>query len=357
LACAAVAACKGRATPEPEPAVQPTATPIAASEGIPSDFVALARSMDPSVVTIRTSAVVRNARRLPPWLAEQPVEAQIALGSGFIVDPRGLVVTNEHVVEGGTDILVRLASGVDVPAQVIGHDDDLDVALLRIDVPRAPGLVAATLGDSDDLAVGEWIIAIGNPFGLDHTVTAGIVSAVERTLKDGSSGQRSGKSSIYASFIQTDASINPGNSGGPIVNTAGQVVGIALAIDARGGGIGFAVPINMVKAILPALERDGHAERSFLGVFLAPVTDESAAGLGLGERRGVLVTNVIDGSPAARAGVQRGDVIVEYEGRPANLKSLPWRTSLGGPGKKVKAKLWRNGKEREVEVTLGRLPG
>ena len=352
-----LAACQGRSSNPPAPtsseAPATTATapaPAAASEGIPVDFVALAKSLDPSVVTIRTSAVVSSARRLPPWLREAPSEAEIALGSGFIVDARGLIVTNEHVVAGGTDILVRLASGDEVPAKVIGHDDDLDVALLRVD---APGLVAAPLGDSDALAVGEWILAIGNPFGLDHTVTAGIVSAVERTFKETPSGKRS----IYASFIQTDASINPGNSGGPIVSTAGQVVGIAVAIDARGGGIGFAVPINMVKAILPALERDGHAERSFIGVFLAPVTEERAADLGLGARRGVLVADVVDGSPAARAGIAKGDIIVEYDGRAADLKSLPWRTALGGPGKKVKAKVWRDGKEREVEVTLARLPG
>src|SRR5262249_34984288 len=161
---------------------------------------------------------------------DDPIEAQVALGSGFVVDARGLVLTNNHVVAEGTDVLVKLAGGDELPARVIGRDEDLDIALLRI---RARGLTAAPLGDSDALEVGEGIVCIGNPFGLDHTVTAGIVSAVERRFKEMPNGRRA----VLASFIQTDASINPGNSGGPLVDTAGRVVGIAVAVDRRGGGI------------------------------------------------------------------------------------------------------------------------
>ena len=225
---------------EPTPAASAAvvaATP--ASEGIPVNFVALAKSLDPSVVTIRTSAVVRGARRLPPWLGEGEVQSQeeIALGSGVIVDNRGLIVTNQHVVAGGTDIRVGLKNGVEVPARIIGHDEDLDVALLRVD---APDLVAAPLGDSDDLAAGQWIVAIGNPFGLDHTVTAGIVSAVDRSVQ--------GEETLNH-LLQTDAAINSGNSGGPLVNLAGQVIGIDVAIATTGDssgniGVGFAIPID-----------------------------------------------------------------------------------------------------------------
>jgi len=330
------------------PDAQPSTALVPAT--IPVDFVALAKALDPSVVTIRTSALVRGARGLYPRLGEEPGEAQIALGSGFIVDDRGLVVTNNHVVAGGTEISVKLAGGRELPARLVGRDEELDVALLLID---AKGLVAAKLGDSDDVEVGEWILAIGNPFGLDHTVTAGIVSAVERTAKE----VPLGKQAVHASFIQTDASINPGNSGGPIVNLAGQVIGIAIAIDARGGGIGFAVPIDMVKAILPALERDGRAPRSFLGVFLSPMSDDLAGAVGLPDKRGVYVSGVVDGSPAAQAGLTKGDILLAFDGHVARAKSLPWRAALAGPGKKVKAKIWRAGKEREVEITLARLPG
>ncbi len=348
-----VAACKSGKEPPP------TAAPPAASSatatapdvtGVPTDFVALAKSIDPSVVTIRTSARLRGGA-LQRWLGggDDVPEAQIALGSGFIVDGRGLIVTNNHVISGGSNVAVKLVDGRELPARIIGRDEDLDIALLKVD---ASGLTPAKLGDSDALEVGEWIVAIGNPFGLDHTVTAGIVSAVERTLDDAQTGRRA----IRASFIQTDASINPGNSGGPLVDIAGHVVGVAVAVDARGGGIGFAVPINVVKAVLPALERDGRAPRSFLGVFLAPVTPERAAALGLGEARGVYVSGVVDGSPAARAGIAKGDVILDFDGRAAALKTLPWRAALAGPGKKVAVKLWRGGAEKDVEVTLAKLP-
>jgi len=318
----------------------------------PLDFVTLARTLDASVVTIRTSSPVRRgASRFHPFgFADEddPREVQVALGTGFVVDARGLIVTNNHVVSGGLDILVKLARGDEIAARVVGRDEELDIALLRVDAGKLP---AAPLGDSDAVQVGEWILAIGNPFGLDHTVTAGIVSAVERTFKE-SDGRRT----VYGSFIQTDASINPGNSGGPLVNSLGQVIGVAVAIDARGGGIGFAVPINMVKAVLPALEKNGRAPRGFLGVFLAPLDDETAKNLGLPDNRGVYVAGVVDGSPAAHAGVEKGDVILEFAGAPADAKSLPWRAALAGPGKQVAAKLWRSGKTVDVEVTLARQP-
>ncbi len=303
------------------------------------------------MVTITTTALVRGAPRgLMPFLEPAPEAAQIALGSGFIVDKEGFIVTNSHVVAGGIDILVTLADGAELPARVVGHDDEVDVALIKID---GKDLTPATLGDSDALEVGEWILAIGNPFGLSHTVTAGIVSALGRTTRDVPVGKRS----LYASFIQTDASINPGNSGGPLVNTAGQVVGVATAIQANANGIGFAVPINMVKELLPALARGGRPVRSWLGVFLNPMSEDLARAVGRADVRGVFVASVVDGSPAARAGLRKGDVILEFDGHAVDAKTLPWRAAIAGPDKTVKAKVWRDGKEQVVDVKMAELPG
>jgi serine protease Do len=340
-------ACKSKAPPAP--AANATATEAAAGD-LPVNFVALVKRLDPTVVTIKTSALLRGAGGgLYPDLEPEPEEAQIALGSGFIVDPAGFIVTNTHVVAGGTDILVILSDGNEVPARVVGRDEDIDVALLKIE---AKGLSAVTLGDSDALQVGEWILAIGNPFGLSHTVTAGIVSAVGRTTRE----VPVGKQSLYASFIQTDASINPGNSGGPIVNTNGEVVGVAIAVDRRGGGIGFAVPINMVKELLPALATEGRPVRSFLGVFLSPMSADLAEATGLPGPMGVFVAGVVEGSPAARAGLAKGDVILEFDGHAVDAKTLPWRAAVVGPGKTVKAKVWRGGAPKVFEVKMAKLP-
>jgi S1-C subfamily serine protease len=346
-----VAACRGKApAPAPPEVAPPEAAPPAAS-GVPADFVALARALDPSVVSVRTSALVRGRESaLAPWLGGQPLEAEIALGSGFVVDRRGLVVTNDHVIAGGTDISVKLASGDERPARVVGRDSELDIALLAV---GGGDLVPARLGDSDAAQVGQWIVAIGNPFGLEHTVTAGILSAVERSAAEVPLGDRP---SPYRNYLQTDASINPGNSGGPLVNLGGEVIGVAVAVDARGGGIGFAVPINMVKAILPALERDGRATRSFLGVFLSPMSDELARAVGLPAARGVFVSGVVEGSPAAQAGLAKGDVLLELDGQPARVQSVPWRTALGGPGTHMRATVWRGGQELSLEVVLGKAP-
>ncbi|HEY3021992.1 MAG TPA: trypsin-like peptidase domain-containing protein [Solirubrobacteraceae bacterium] len=281
---------------------------------------------------------------------DAPEEVGLSLGSGVIIDPAGYIVTNNHVIAGGHDIRVAFADGNEVPAKVVGRDAELDIGLIKVD---GKDLVAAALGDSDHLEVGDWVLAIGNPFGLSHTATAGIVSAVGRTTRD----VPIGKPSRFQSFIQTDASINPGNSGGPLVNTSGEVVGIATAIDTRGQGIGFAVPINLVKDVVPALRRDGRLARTWLGVYLSPLTDDLAASVALPARGGVFVSGVVPGSPAARAGIGKGDVILEFDGKKVDDKTLPWRVAVAGAGRKVTVKIWRAKAEKKLDVVMERLPG
>ena len=356
-------ACKSKPTAPPGPAPPSSEAPRPAAGGVPvaegsaapaapvatGSFVELVRRLNPAVVAIKTTTR-RGADPLASIFGSRGDEDQLsALGSGVIIDAAGLVITNDHVVAAGNDVHVGLADGRELPARIIGRDADIDVALLKIDAPQ---LTAAPLGDSDLIEVGEWVVVIGNPFGLENTVTAGIVSAVGRTTRDVPVGERS----IYQTFIQTDASINPGNSGGPMINTAGQVVGIATAVDARGGGIGFAVPVNLVKDLVPHLEREGRLIRSWLGIYLQPVSPELATRLGLGAPRGVFVSGVIRGSPADKAGLTQGDVVLAFDGRPVDERTLPWRVAVAGPGKKVPITLFRAGAETIIELTLERLP-
>ncbi len=312
-----------------------------------SGYVELARLVNPSVVTIRTTALVR--RRAFAYGLEPPEEALSSLGSGVIVSKDGSIVTNDHVIAEAEGVRVRLADGTELDARIVGRDPELDVALIRV---NGDDLTPARLGDSDAVEVGEPVLAIGNPFGLEHTATAGIVSALGRTMRDLPAGSRS----MVQVFIQTDASINPGNSGGPLVNASGEVIGIATAIHAAGTGIGFAVPINVVKDVLPALRRDGRVIRSWLGVYLNPMTDALAAQVGLPARRGVFVAGVVPGSPAAKAGIATSDVILSFDGRAVDDRTLPLRASVAGVGRTVKVVLWRDRKEKSVEVTMERLP-
>ncbi len=316
------------ATPRDDtPLVFPDAGPrtAAPAAGVPSSFVELARAVDPSVVSIRS------------------------LGTGVIIDRRGLILTNHHVIEGAGRIVVALADGRELPARVIGSDGPIDLALLRVDADDLP---PAPLGDSDELQVGDWVVAIGNPFGLDHSVTAGIVSAKGRTTDE----VRGGSKNYYQSFIQTDASINPGNSGGPLLSTRGEVVGINTAIDARGAGIGYAIPINMAKHVLPMLERDGRVTRAYLGVYITPVSREAAEQLGLASARGAFVVDVTRGGPADAAGLRRGDVILSIDGTAVDDKSLPWVASTAGVDKDVEVVLWRGGREQRVTLRTAPMP-
>jgi serine protease Do len=347
LAVSAVAACRGKTeAPPPAPAAPAAAAapPVTRAEApagaSTSNFVGLVRKLDPSVVAIRTTELVAAS----PF-DDVPEEVQGSLGSGVIVDASGLIVTNHHVVAGGADIEVVMADGTELAGTVIGADPEIDIALVKV---GASGLTAAPLGDSDKVEVGEWVVAIGNPFGLSDTVTAGIVSALGRTARDVSTGPAK---NYYQNFIQTDASINPGNSGGPLINTAGDVVGVNTAVMQQGGGIGFAIPINMARAILPQL-REGKVTRGYLGVHIAQVTQDIADRLGLGTPRGALVAQVSDGSPAQHAGLRRGDVVLTIDGRSVDDKSFAWQVGATRIGVKVPVTVWRDGQEKQLTVVL-----
>jgi serine protease Do len=274
-------------------------------------------------------------------------QRQRSLGSGFIIDADGSILTNNHVVENAQKIVVKLSNDQEYEAKVIGRDPKTDMAVIKIDAKT--GLSAASLGDSDGLEVGEWVVAIGNPFGLDSTITSGIVSAKGRHIGQGP----------YDNFIQTDASINPGNSGGPLINLRGEVIGINTAIFSRTGGnmgIGFAIPINLAKELLPQLRGKGKVTRGYLGVLIQKVTPEIADSLGMERGYGALVANVSKDGPAEKAGVKVGDVIVEFDGKEvkdsADLPIIVARTTVD---KKVRMKVLRDKKEVTLNVAVGEL--
>ncbi|MFQ5542642.1 MAG: trypsin-like peptidase domain-containing protein, partial [Candidatus Binatia bacterium] len=288
------------------------------SLGLPN-FVGLAKRLTPVVVNISTTQASGGGQQVIPspfgeqdpfgefWrrffgdpLPRGPFR-QKSLGSGFIINRDGFILTNNHVVENSDKILVKLSDGREFQADLVGRDSKTDIALIKIDADR--DLPTAPLGDSEKLEVGEWVLAIGNPFGLEHSVTSGIVSAKGRHIGAGP----------YDNFIQTDASINPGNSGGPLMNLRGEVVGINTAIFSRGGGnigIGFAIPVNLAKELLPQLKSKGKVTRGWLGVVIQRVTPAIAESLGLDKARGALVANVSKDAPADKAGVKVGDVII-----------------------------------------------
>jgi len=342
------------------------------------DFATLAERLSPVVVNISTSSQPKPSQmEAPPFhgpgfggpqspfgegdprefwepferffgpLPKQRQFRQRSLGSGFILDTDGHILTNNHVIENADEIVVRLDNAKEYKATVVGKDAKTDIALLHIE--GASGLTSVTLGDSDGLRVGEWVMAIGNPFGLDHTVTSGIVSAKGRFIGAGN----------YDDYIQTDAAINPGNSGGPLINLRGEVVGINSAIFSRSGGnigIGFAVPINLAKELLPQLKDKGRVTRGWLGVLIQKVTPEIAESLGLGESRGALVADVVKDGPAAAAGMKVGDVITEFDGHPVKESNeLPLMVARTPVGKEVLVKVLRDKGPLDVKVTVAEL--
>jgi serine protease Do len=331
------------------------------------NFAELAEHLDPSVVNISTTQVVKGQRRSTPRLpfpspfgerdpfeefferffgGENPQREfrRRSLGSGFIINREGYIVTNNHVVENASDIKVSLADKEEYDAKVIGRDPKTDVALIKIEAKK--DLPAASLGDSTKLRVGEWVMAIGNPFGLGHTVTTGIVSAKGRIIGAGP----------YDEFIQTDASINPGNSGGPLFNMNGEVVGINTAIIATGQGIGFAIPINVAKELLVPLREKGRVVRGWLGVQVQRVTPDLAKSFGLDRERGALVADVMPDTPAAKAGIERGDIIIEFNGRKIEeMNDLPRVVASTPPNTDVPMKLLRKGQEKTVQVRVAEL--
>ena len=326
----------------------------------PSPWVQLARELKPAVVNVSTKRVEEGRRRLEgsgeeqgpfnqffrQFFGDQPRRTVRSLGSGFIVNADGYVVTNNHVVDGATEIKVTLADGRELAAKVLGRDPKTDLALLKID---ATGLPLIALGVSTQLQVGEPVMAIGNPFGLEQTVTTGIVSATGRVIGEGP----------YDDFIQTDASINPGNSGGPLINSKGQAVGINTALVSHTGGsvgIGFAIPIDLAKPVLTQLAAAGRFERGYLGVAVQRVTPDLAKSFKLEGPQGALVASVAAGSPAMNAGVKRGDVIVEYDGhRIARSDALPRVVAETPVGKDVALVVVRDGKPVTLSVKVARL--
>jgi serine protease Do len=277
--------------------------------------------------------------------SEDEVMKQQALGSGFLIDDQGHVVTNAHVIDDADVVKVKLADDREFRAKVVGKDDRLDVAVLKLDAPPHD-LPVAALGASEALRVGEYVVAIGNPFGLGNTVTMGIVSAKGRTIGAGP----------YDDFIQTDASINPGNSGGPLFNLRGQVVGINTAINPQGKGIGFAIPIDAVRDVLPQLLSTGKVARGRLGVLIQGMDEDLAKALGLDSPHGALVESVEPGSPAEKAGLKSGDVIVAIDGQDiARSEDLPRRVARHAPGVTVKLGVLHDKQKRDVDVTLALL--
>jgi serine protease Do len=271
-----------------------------------------------------------------------------SMGSGFIVDPEGLVVTNNHVIDGATEILVTLNDGSRFPAEIVGRDAKTDLALLSIETDEP--LPFASLGDSDAARVGDWVIAIGNPFGLGGTATTGIVSARGRDIQAGP----------YDDFLQIDAPINRGNSGGPLFDSAGRVIGVNTAIFSPNGGsvgIGFAIPASQVAPVVEQLRESGHVERGWLGVQIQTLDDELAAGMGREKAGGALVASVVEDSPAERAGLRPGDVILSFENEEiTDVKSLTRRVAAAGPSSEIELEVWRGGKTVEIELDLGESP-
>lgn len=326
------------------------AAPATELKMAPLSFAPIAKRADPSVVTIYTSGEEEGrglfARRGRGHTAK-------GLGTGFIVDKGGVIITNNHVIEGADEITVLLSDEHRYPAKVTGRDPRTDIAVVKID--GAKDLTAIPLGDSDALEVGDWVVAIGNPFGLSHTVSAGIVSAKGR----GGNDVRLDSSGYY-NFLQTDASINPGNSGGPLLNLKGEVVGMNTAIRGDGAqGIGFAIPINMVKQLMPMLLRDGHFTRSALGVVIRDARDLSPdehQQLKIAGEKGAVIQQIEPNGPADKAKLEVGDVIVGFEGQAIDRGSLlQWLASTAGVGKSVTVRVLRAGKPIDLKVTLGEL--
>ena len=335
--------------------------PISNSQNIPGSFADLAEKLMPSVVNISsTQTVVTKSNpfpgfEFPPGSPFEdmfrefgtPQERQSsALGSGFIIDEKGIVVTNNHVIDGAEDIVVQVNGEKKFKAKVIGADPLSDIAVLQMETNEK--FTPVKFGDSDKARIGDWVIAIGNPFGLGGTVTSGIISARNRSIG----------LTRYEDFIQTDASINQGNSGGPLFNMDGDVIGINTAILGRSGnvGIGFSIPSNSAKIVIDQLIEFGETKRGWLGVRIQDVTKEIADVEELGKPRGALVASVAQNSPSDKAGVKAGDIILEFDGEKINeMKELPIIVARTEVGKKVKVKIWRNKKEIIKNITLGRL--
>jgi serine protease Do len=343
----------------------PVEAPVAMARPAPDSFADLADQLLPTVVNIATTETLKAGSAdatlpdLPPGSPLQDLFKDYleknkgkprhvaALGSGFIIDPAGWIVTNNHVIDGADSITVTLNDGTTLPATLVARDEKTDLALVRVH-PKTP-LPAAHFGDSDHARVGDWVIAIGNPFGLGSSVTAGIVSARNRDIAAGP----------YDDFIQTDAPINRGNSGGPLFDMDGKVIGIASAIYSPSGGsvgVGFAIPSNMAQEVISQLRQYGAARRGWMGVRIQPMTGDIADSLGVASHEGALVAEVTPSGPAARAGVQNGDVITGFDGKPVpDSRTLPRMVAETPVGKTVNIEVLRNGHRQNLQMTIAKL--
>lgn len=342
-----------------------SASPALVAQG-PTTFADLAEGVKDVVVNISTTQVIKENPMQPFMGPNSPFREFFgddffkrffgenapqggmkthALGSGFIIDTDGSILTNNHVVEKASEIKIKTASGKEYDAKVVGRDPKTDIALIKI---TADGKLpkAAKLGDSEAIRVGDWVMAVGNPFGLGNTVTAGIISAKGRIIGAGP----------YDDFLQTDAAINPGNSGGPLFNMNGEVVGINTAIVAQGQGIGFATPINIAKEILAQL-KTGKVVRGWLGIMIQDITPELAESFGITETTGVIVADVVPDSPAEKAGLKRGDIVKSLNGKPVdNAHMLSRSVAAMGPESSTTISVLREGKAKDVKVTIGTMP-
>ncbi len=337
---------------------------ISATQMVPVDFSALAKKAKPSVVNISTVKTIKGGGRvfrhffdqqpngnqdsfrnfMGPFLRQMPQEdyEQKSLGSGFIISKDGYIVTNNHVVKDADEILVKLYNEKEYDAKIVGRDSKTDLALIKID---AENLIPMEIGNSTQLSVGAWVVAIGSPFGLEQTVTAGIVSAKGRVLGAGP----------YDDFIQTDASINPGNSGGPLLNMNGEVVGINTAIIRSGQGIGFAIPSDLARPIIDQLKASGEVSRGWLGISMQNITKEIADYYNIKQGQGVLVADVFEGHPADKAGIKPGDILIEINSQKIySAKDLSRAIAGFGAGKKIKVTISRKGKQINRNILLAK---
>jgi serine protease Do len=344
---------------------------VATAAQPPESFSGLAKEVSPAVVNIASAREISQSEmQMPEFPYRFPEgspfekffkqfqdendrgQAQspkvVGLGSGFVIDPSGYIVTNNHVVKGASEVTVRLDDDSVYPAEIIGTDPQTDLALLKIEAKRS--LPTLEFGDSDKAEVGDWVMAVGNPFGLGGTVTAGIISARGRNIAAGP----------YDDFLQIDAPINQGNSGGPLFNLNGQVIGVNAAIYSPGGGnvgIGFAIPSNMVKSVVAQLRESGKVERGWLGVMIQPVTPEMADALSLDSAHGAMVTEVRPDSPAAQGGVKQGDIILKFAGKAvAGPRDLAREVAQKAAGSRTDLVVWRDGNRKSLDVTTGLQP-
>lgn len=363
LACVLVAltamaaGCRKRAGQDPAKANKAPRVKIV-YPAAPGSFVRLVTRLRPAVVHLSTTVTVRggpsdwfpsSGRQDETATGKQGARMRRALGTGFIIDGDGHILTNAHVVERAQTLRARLHDGTVLAAKLQGMDRACDVALLKVSPPTGTRLIAARPGDSDSLRVGEWVVALGDPFGMSVTLNAGVISARERR------GLAPGKHGLWG-FIQTDVSIHPGNSGGPLVNTQGEVVGIATAMDTQAGSIGFALPLKVALGLMPQLKK-GEVARTWLGIYANTMTAARTKKAGLKIPRGAYVTSVIYQGPADRAGLRAGDVVLSFDGQDiASALDLPRLAALSGVDRQVEIKVWRAGKNLKFTLKTEKMP-